>query len=550
MSAPARRPRRSSRASKPPQDATNEAERPRITPRNSAVDAAATAAATETPYADVRSPRSPYEAPQANDRQLRQLAGLIQKPSTPIGRASSAGPASTRRSTRRTPSAQTRTPGAGGAARAGAGRRAGAPSTPHALRALQQRRAAALTPGRDRRRSGKQQRETPRDALRQLSKILAPTTQPVGPSPQDGGTQSLPRLRATDDFEIDTDLPPPELSIPLDDDDDDDSFQSPRRPRLSAAFDEDNTQHSVELPRRAISEQPGNRFSFGRLSDRFGDLAELGLGGALSGDEGDSVLRPPRFDDYEETGGLDDDDGELVEENNTEEIRGALQEASPRRQSDGPAVLLPEGDEDTTFNFAIPTADLEVSSSPAPQTLLESRPATTKADAPAKASRPRALKAKKTLKRSRHGIEYPSLPAGVIKHLATTFARSSGGNGRSKLGKDTLAAITQASDWFFEQVADDAGTYAAHAGRKTVEEVDVVTLMKRYKDSAAGPEILLKRVMYRQRQINATTTPFSLAQRHLPRELLQEVRMPPASVKGKPARKRRRAELETVDEED
>ena len=31
----------------------------------------------------------------------------------------------------------------------------------------------------------------------------------------------------------------------------------------------------------------------------------------------------------------------------------------------------------------------------------------------------------------------------------------------------------------------------------------------------------------RQGQINSSTTPFSLAQRYLPRELLQEMRMPP-----------------------
>lgn len=44
------------------------------------------------------------------------------------------------------------------------------PTTPHGIRALEQRRAGALTPGRGRRRSGKIQRETPRDLLRQLSR--------------------------------------------------------------------------------------------------------------------------------------------------------------------------------------------------------------------------------------------------------------------------------------------------------------------------------------------------------------------------------------------
>jgi hypothetical protein len=40
------------------------------------------------------------------------------------------------------------------------------------------------------------------------------------------------------------------------------------------------------------------------------------------------------------------------------------------------------------------------------------------------------------------------------------------------------------------------------------------------------------RTSCRQRQTNANTTPFSLAQKHLPRELLQELRMvPPSNLK-------------------
>jgi hypothetical protein len=51
-------------------------------------------------------------------------------------------------------------------------------------------------------------------------------------------------------------------------------------------------------------------------------------------------------------------------------------------------------------------------------------------------------------------------------------------------------------------------------------------------------------MFYRQRQINATTTPFSLAQKLLPRELLQDLRMiPPAKIK-------RGRQLERVDEVD
>jgi len=52
--------------------------------------------------------------------------------------------------------------------------------------------------------------------------------------------------------------------------------------------------------------------------------------------------------------------------------------------------------------------------------------------------------------------------------------------------------------------------------------------------------------LYRQRQLNNNTTTFSLAQKFLPRELLQEIRMaPPAKAK-----KRKRPRMETIEEED
>lgn len=50
----------------------------------------------------------------------------------------------------------------------------------------------------------------------------------------------------------------------------------------------------------------------------------------------------------------------------------------------------------------------------------------------------------------------------------------------------------------------------------------------------------------RQRQITPQNTTFSLAQRYLPRELLQEVRMP--LVKKEKRSKRAKAALEAVEE--
>jgi histone H3/H4 len=96
----------------------------------------------------------------------------------------------------------------------------------------------------------------------------------------------------------------------------------------------------------------------------------------------------------------------------------------------------------------------------------------------------RKIVRKKKLKVSKHGIQYPSFPAGVVKKLATTFARTAG-NSKAKINKEALEAIVQASDWFFEQVSDDLGAYAKHAGRKTIDESDMVTLMARYVEAPA-----------------------------------------------------------------
>lgn len=85
---------------------------------------------------------------------------------------------------------------------------------------------------------------------------------------------------------------------------------------------------------------------------------------------------------------------------------------------------------------------------------------------------------KKAIKVSKHGIEYPSLPPAVVKRLAQNFAQASGAKG--KITPDALKAIMQASDWFFEQLGEDLQAYAKHAGRKTIDESDVLTLMKRY----------------------------------------------------------------------
>ena len=84
----------------------------------------------------------------------------------------------------------------------------------------------------------------------------------------------------------------------------------------------------------------------------------------------------------------------------------------------------------------------------------------------------------KTLNRSRHGIPYPSLLPGVTRKIATAFFRELGGK-QTRMSKETLGAIIEAGDLYFRQLGGDLSAFANHAGRKKINESDVVAVMKR-----------------------------------------------------------------------
>lgn len=86
---------------------------------------------------------------------------------------------------------------------------------------------------------------------------------------------------------------------------------------------------------------------------------------------------------------------------------------------------------------------------------------------------------KKIKKLSQNGTEYPPLPPAFVKRVAQTALQSSGLS-NTRVPGDVVTALTQASDWFFEQVADDLAAYAEHAGRESIDERDVMALMRRY----------------------------------------------------------------------
>ncbi|KAF2805392.1 uncharacterized protein BDZ99DRAFT_118649 [Mytilinidion resinicola] len=477
---------------------------------------------------------------------LHQLGRIIRPASTPVRRPSSAGPLSGGRERNRTPNIAIRTPGSaartprGGPATRPITARRGAPTTPHAIRALRERLEAARTPGQNRRKSGRGQRETPRDTLRALSRILAKTTKPTVLSPDGGAPPPRNRNPALDDFDASPDMERPRLSMPLGDLYDDDSFHEapPRQSMLPDLPDDvDNTTlQSLEFGRRALSEDPRRRFST-RLSG-FGELNELGAEPSEFEIDGAFINQRPRMD--EDALLLGDDD--VGDDDNTVELRALMD----RRQSRLSELEGLEDDDDEpddpTFRFTIPqrvlreaspaVAGAEAPDDDAGQTedgeyeeddddmvppvqddddeaveaeediALDDEPEFEDPDeemmeadlrayreeeaavdrsilpGPDPATAKKAGRRQRKLRVSKDGTEYPEFPSGVVKKLANGFAKSQGIN--SKISKETLTAIMQATDWFFEQAGEDLADYAQHAKRKTIDDSDVITLMKRY----------------------------------------------------------------------
>lgn len=426
--------------------------------------------------------------------------------------------------------------GAAGAA-GGAGSAVPTQFTPHgraAIRALDSRRAAINeinTPGRNRRRSVRDQRETPRDLLRALSRTLAPKSQVIttssSSSPDDPSNNSgtrrrggRPRSRSrragpvtipedpddSDEFPIDR----PRLSLPIDDVSDDDL----RPPRTSGLEDlEDNfTMQSIELARRQTldNQRYSMRMSdYGPMNDPASD-DDVGVDSAFfprinwDGDEGDDSGMAGLGDDDAAFERIDDDEAGRRETLGRESF-GAIDvnfdeadqstvmlqpqvESSPRRESFSsprneafgmedaprPEEMEVEDNDKQSLDLrgdgegeAEGDIDIDIGGLASEAAVAEVVGQTTKP--------PVSKRFKKPGKKiSQHGIEYPSLPPGVVKRVAQRFA------GKSKISPDTLAALVQASDWFFEQLGDDLSAYAKHAGRKTIEESDMLTLMRRY----------------------------------------------------------------------
>lgn len=137
---------------------------------------------------------------------------------------------------------------------------------------------------------------------------------------------------------------------------------------------------------------------------------------------------------------------------------------------------VPEGDM-TQPQLQDPTMDMSINEGTIEISPIVIRQKAAAQPAPKVARAAPVKRAPKKMKTSRYGIEYPSVPSAVVKKLASRFSKVYGGNG--KVSHDTLSALTDASDWFFERMSEDVAAFSTHAKRKKIEEADVVTLMKR-----------------------------------------------------------------------
>lgn len=258
-----------------------------------------------------------------------------------------------------------------------------------------------------------------------------------------------------------------------------------RAMRFSVPLDDlDNTRQSIEFGRRAASEP--RRSSYG--SDRFADfqtVAQSDFGEETVGEISmmlgdDSVIENLGGEDGEEEMGLlaEEEEGEgdvtmrteLDLEGDESLFLGNADDVDSGDDSDA----MPEADYDIDVpNFDDDNNNAEPNTRDIARSRIgagfEIKPL------PPKIKPPKRKPAnKKTLPLSRHGHPVPPFPRSVIKKMAQNFS------GGGMISNETLNAIVAASEAFFEQVSEDLAVYAGHAGRKTIEDADMVQLLKRY----------------------------------------------------------------------
>ena len=317
-------------------------------------------------------------------------------------------------------------------------------------------------------------------------------------------------MNGNNSIEDTLELQRPNFSVVIEDRLDDDESLQLTPPGLSTELEAGElTGRSIEIGRRALDDQSQGRLSQHsfvtvRGSDRFDDLNALSL---------NDVSQPP-FDDNLLQDGPDAEDENLgvfarktslgsvfnssggvramltQHSSDSKDLRRAMYEngdslerhlnevqRAPELEAGihSPFILnIPEllsghysGEATYLDKKGLECLDME-----SEQSVLHAK--FTNSNTTTKAGR----QALKPLEKSRDGFPYPRFPTGIVKRIASTFARSLGSKSKM-IDNETLEAITEAADQYFEQLSDDLSVFAALAKRKKINESDVVAVMRR-----------------------------------------------------------------------
>lgn len=174
---------------------------------------------------------------------------------------------------------------------------------------------------------------------------------------------------------------------------------------------------------------------------------------------------------------------DFLEDENTFRLDFGRDQA--RSGSEGPSIKARDDDDAFRAADAEPSAAFQPSPTPPPQSPSEHTRQITiiEAAAPSRAHR------RKKLKLTRQGNTVPALPSTLVKRMAIDSMTRTGRK-KPVISREHLAALEQATEWFFEQVGEDLEAYSNHAKRrKRIDDADVITLMKRQRVIGRGQSL-------------------------------------------------------------
>lgn len=82
------------------------------------------------------------------------------------------------------------------------------------------------------------------------------------------------------------------------------------------------------------------------------------------------------------------------------------------------------------------------------------------------------------LEASNHENGIIPIPAVIVKRVASRFSKRPN-KFKTLLGRESIEVIIQASNSFFEQLGADLSAFAQHANRNSIDESDIIIVMKR-----------------------------------------------------------------------